>query len=361
MTKAVLRISLDESSARYLPGQPLHGRVELEVPAPVSCRISIVARWGVSTRAPSGGTGELEIYRGECTAGETLSQPFTIDLPRGPLTYDGELVNLVWWIEAHAQLSAGSDQTTKAVISLHSDGSVDPDWGLLYDKLSHQFHLAGEILEKEKPQEAPERIVIKPTPGMKAGCIACGLAPVAVGVILILWILFGSLSRGDTQSVVILIAALVLGGVVLSRLVWVVFLGNWLATRRLGDVRFDVTPRLVRSGAPISFRVSFNPRKALAIDGAVATLEAEERLEQKGERRTTIRRHTVSRTEQEFSPRRDLPAGLPVVLGGTIRLPENPPASFGAEHQELSWRLGVRVRIRGGADWESTRLILVYP
>lgn len=362
MNNSEIRIALDEPSARYLAGQRVRGAVEIHSRERSSCRITIRARWGISTRNSSGGTEEVEIHGGECEGGVATRVPFDVELPRGPLSYEGTLVNAVWWLEARAQMERGGERTITETITVYSDGSVEPEWGSLYDSLAFSAHPVGELLEEVKPGEAPQRMVIKPTRPMKLGCLACGLAPVILAVLLVVGLLVKSLAGGDLQSVVIILVALAFGGFALSRFLWTVFLGNWFARRRLGDVQLDGSPRLARGGDPITFQVSFTPQKSVVIDGAVAALEAEE-LHDRGResRRHRYRRHTVMRTEVEFSQERELAAGLPAVLGGTIRVPDTPPASFGAEDNELSWRLSVRVRIRGGADWESTRLLLIYP
>ncbi|HVS02416.1 MAG TPA: hypothetical protein VMT16_06575 [Thermoanaerobaculia bacterium] len=361
MARCELQIELEGGRTEYRAGESVRGSVRVRSDAAVDCGgLTVRGQWGVGPRSRQGGTEEVTLFTGEWPAGSVTSYPFVLELPRVPLSYDGQLVRVDWWVEARARVR-GFDPVAKQEISLVADPEAEPDWGGLYQQSSAMHHVAYDVLEEERPGAAPPPATLPRA--VQIGCLLLALAPFAVGALLIALSVFLALSGRTTPAeaaIILLVVVAVL--TMLGVAAWRLFLGNWLAQRRLGEVRLEVQPVSARGGSEVDVRLMLMPRSRVVLESVRATLEGEERVDPHGEKRRRERKtHTVHRQEVELAGRRELGAGHPLQVEGSVPVPDRPPPSLGFSWYQLNWWLTVRVRVKGGADWEKKRLLLVHP
>ena len=96
-----MKISLERAIAEYRPGEPIRGRIEWS-PEETSIQ-SLDVRLIWYTRGK--GTRDVEVIAQQSLPAATANgqQPFQFTAPRGPFSFSGKLISLVWAIEAIAK------------------------------------------------------------------------------------------------------------------------------------------------------------------------------------------------------------------------------------------------------------------
>jgi len=113
---------------RYQPGGTLPGVVRLEDSRKTSCRgVQIVARWRVTGRGTpdEGQSTEKWVHRGRIEPGASVEIPFEYPLPHAPWSYQGELIEIVWELEAKLDIPRAGDHTV-AVPFILAPGLDEP-------------------------------------------------------------------------------------------------------------------------------------------------------------------------------------------------------------------------------------------
>lgn len=120
-------ILLDEPLTVYAPGRTIRGAVLWDAERAGRCAgLSIVNEYRVH-RADNRDPGEFhadrhgrhELFSGEFEAGERRF-PFAIELPEGPLSFDGQLFAVEWLLEARTDVGLGRDLHASLVYRLES-------------------------------------------------------------------------------------------------------------------------------------------------------------------------------------------------------------------------------------------------
>lgn len=359
MSVCDLTIRLEEDRRELRAGESVHGTVEVRAREEMRCEGLILApRWSPAS-SDLLEEARIELPLGDLHAGEERSVPFELTLPTGPFSYPGEIVSVAWYLRVSARVPEAIDPWTEIGFTLHADPERAPDWAALARPGTMMRRLIDEQIAGPEatrpPASAPGGLLAR------LGCLAALAFPVLVvalvGAAFAAKALAGGLSPAGTVLAAGLAGALLVSlGAVLWRLVF----RNRLALRKLGRVDLEVRPILARVGRTISIGLTAVPRRPVRVAGVTAELVAREKhldlsAQKKTHTRTVASRRVTLPTEPSWG------AGLPIRVEGSVEIPEDAPLSFDASGSSLSWKLTVRVRLRGGADWQAARTIVVHP
>jgi hypothetical protein len=96
-----------EYAAYRVLGEPLSGKVRIAADEPATCRaVTVSLGWHTEGRGDRDEqtVWETRLHEGEIPAGE-MEFPFRAELPRGPMSYAGHYVNVLWEVAARIDLA----------------------------------------------------------------------------------------------------------------------------------------------------------------------------------------------------------------------------------------------------------------
>lgn len=114
MSKCAVKIVLDRPERTYAAGEKVTGRIEVSVSDDCQCQKLTLARlWRTRGRGEDafGKPEEQILFSGAWRAGQNVSYPFEFAAPIGPLSYNGQLLNVEWYLRAQAALAGALDAT----------------------------------------------------------------------------------------------------------------------------------------------------------------------------------------------------------------------------------------------------------
>ena len=364
MAKCDLTIHLDEERTSYRGGETVRGEIEVRTDEDVRCDgLTVELRWKTHGKGNSvhGDPVEVELFQGDWRAGAIQRYPFAIELPKGPFTYHGHYLNVVWEVRARADVPWAIDPKAEREIAV----SADPAGGAKrIDQLPDELleRIAGPT-EVGAPSTADSIRTLRSVGNVLGmGCMAVMALPLLAMLGVAIW-QGVSLARGDAESPVF--AVMWIG----FTLVFLFLMGrgawqkvaNAFAKKRLGEVTLQAEPRLLRPGDAVRLELVCQPSKRIELNRAVARLEAEEVVTRgSGTNRRTYRQKVVSE-EVEIAAGRSLSPGMPFQVQREIRIPADAPPSFGARDNALQWTVVAELDVARWPDWKEDRAILVHP
>jgi len=338
MSKCDLYIQLDEASCRYRAGDKIEGDVAVNVDEDCKCDgLTLEYFWrthGKGNRA-SGESRKLKLFEGNWSAGESQRYRFAIDVPVGPSTYRGQLLNVGWYLKARADIP----------------WAIDP-------KVERDFIV-------EPPAEAadydPGPLYKQPALAQREMRSMRGMLPVAGFIFSIAGIAFlvmASKSYEPDLFDFLLPGFFTLCGIVMT----VLGLRRTFAQRKLGRPNVRIDPRTVAPGQALRVEVRLQPKYAATINSVTAQLQAREVVVHgSGTRKTT---HSQIVYEMETP----LTVGKPRLRAGERRrmqadfgVPPDAPLSFTARDNAVRWELAVHIDVESWPDWHETFPIGVLP
>ncbi|MFC1661217.1 hypothetical protein ACFL3S_07155 [Gemmatimonadota bacterium] len=318
-------------------GETLRGAVTVQSAADAhvhSFRLDL--HWRTEGKGnPAKGVGaSVELAReGRWVSGATQSFSFVIQVPWGPLSHSGRILNVSWELEAKGDRSfpqADFRESMPVVLSAAPDMT--------------RFDL-GPSPQKERELEA-----------LKGGLAGLWLA---LGIILLLGgIVFGAAMGWEIQGVrrYALLAFMGLGFLLTLRGFW-----GRLGRGKLGEPTVRISSSELRRGEEVHFDVAIRPGKKTELRSLKAILECEERVVQghgqyQSHHRKTIYEETVVLAEpRAIGPQRGLRKT------GVLRIPADAPPTFGAPSNRVVWWLRFEADLAGWPDWKEPHLLTVRP
>jgi hypothetical protein len=330
-----------------------------------------------------------------------LERDFTLDLPRGPYSFETPHASLSWTVEASAAIQdqqAHSQQATDVrpvVLSApdtHPDSAKDahddPDM-----TLDGCWSAIAPITRMpDTPEEKAEALLdvrlgpaaVKKTSGM--GCM------ILFAGIMLLIVLGGASTLGEMRPAEMVMMYGMFSAMVLfigGFLSFVVYdnLRNLLAQRTLGPVDLQVWPMETFCGEKLSFSLDFTPRRDVDIRQIQAELRCQEvvnlRSTSKGRGSSSSSTSTSKKTNihhQVSFPLHPelttLQAGETFAAAEILEIPEDVrsslfwrcpwwlrmlPLPFMLLSIERKWVIWVHIEAGGAPDWESEFKFLVHP
>lgn len=363
MAKCDLTIHLEDEQEVYRPGDVVKGYVEVRADAEVQCNgLTVGCRWKTHGKgnADRGESISQDVFQGTWRAGAVQRYPFAIELPGGPYTYHGHYVNVAWEVHAQADIPWAFDPKAEREIVLEAHPEQPPEWlTAVGDSRMLPYDL--QQTAKGEPIEEASRSSKRFGNILGLGCLLVVGVPMIIGLFVAgsyaLRFAQGDLSadQGLPAVVFTLVLAAILGGLAVK------LFRNLLARKKVGQVDFDLEPRLLRRGDETRIRLSCQPREETELVTATARLRAREKAVRGSGTNKRSFRHVVYEEETEIALGRTLQAGLPFRAEGTIKIPADAPPSFLGGSNRLQWTVALRLDIARWPDWEETRSIVVHP
>ncbi|MEO1483162.1 MAG: hypothetical protein AAFU77_13730 [Myxococcota bacterium] len=281
-----------------------------------------------------GQAAQETLYTGRIIAGRPYEFPFQFQLPNGPVTYRGKLVNVDWDLNAQADISWKIDPKAEAELYLTEPGPDGP-----YEPGNPSDDV---LVDRERSLRTGSRwglVILVPFLLVGAGFLYAGITGFDLFMLL-----FGVLFLG-----VPLIGLSVV-------------LRNTVAEKRIGEVTVEM-PDQVSPGEVCPIRIAFTPNASGTINGVKVTLTGKERATAGSGTNRRTKSHVLGTVEVEDSAAahmRLLP-GKPVESRLDVQIPQDAALSFYASDNSVKWEIAVRVDIPGWPDWLEKRDVIVVP
>ena len=340
MSDLSISLNLDREDRTWRTGETISGTISIQAESDQKCKgITLILGWAVHG-AGSGYSKEVESIHIDCadiTAGDT-DIPFSFELPRDPVTYHGEHLNIDWRIQVYLHLpwSLGMNCTQDLLV--------------LPGPTARAHHALGH-----RPKLKARKI------GLFA---VIGLALAIPGAYRIYTTLTGYQSSPSEVHDDYLIGGIMLG----VGLIWLFSdLWNLLASSTLGKVEVSINPSTLKSGDALEITTSFTPRTSREINGINTHLFAFEKVVFKqptsGDNtpRTSISTSTVHTEDQLIKGPIKLRRGHRMTFKQSFVLPADAPASFEAGEYSLAWRVSIDIDIPMRPDWSEHYDLVVDP
>ena len=272
--------------------------------------------------------------------------PFSIVVPNGPVSYEGQLFRLSWAIRADADLSWKSDPSTTREITIAGGSGND----------------ASSDLEQARSRDMDNNIRVDSGARLPWGVV------VAIGVLLLGFgfagfaIIQWFVQPGYTEE---LILAIVLG--CLGAVLGVVPLTGLIAyyrqreqAKNIGTVSYELSADRVAPGDEVECKVAFTPtQRSIIVGPIVATVHAQETVSARRHDEHWSEAKTVHETVLTLTEIQRAERGVPFVAVGTFRIPEDAPRTIHADHHRLAWEVRIDGKIAEGGALLARRGLLV--
>jgi hypothetical protein len=337
LTFQIQGVPSSEGTLQVEAGQELRGTLTVETEEELTFLLFLVQlRWGTKGKgnSVSGMGSSVELARdGRWMPGTSKSFPFSLQVPWGPLSYQGEILTVEWELESRLERSFPAkdfqERTPVRVVAA--------------PRMPH-FDL-GPTPQKERELRAS-----------KKGFAGLWLA---FGVILMLGgIVFGAAVGWEVEGArgYALLAVLAVGFFMAIRGFW-----GRLGRGKLGEPTVKLSTRDLRLGEEIQFELVIRPRRKAELRSLNAILECEERVThghgqyQTHHRRTVFEEKVVLAEPRVIRPQRGLRKQ------GALTIPGDGPVTFGAPSNRVVWWLRFEADIVGWPDWKDPLLLTVRP
>jgi hypothetical protein len=324
MGKCELHILFDRTDRTYVSGEKVTGIIEVRADAEVACKaLTLTPEWRTRGKGntATGETAKITLFQGRWLPGERVKYKFSLDVPSGPVTYHGQVLNVDWHLKARAHIPWAVDaKAEEDFIVVCGHGAPDPG---AWWKQS-----AGRWVEENRPHQTLWHGIIT---------VAFFVMPMVFG-----W-----------QGLVILIGLLFCFGIAQRRI------HHMLVQRRLGVVEVMIEPRAVLGGGTAKLHVSFEPRVVADLRKVTVKFVGRERVIS-GDSDCTHTQMLYEETAVLDSGRRLVP-GRRVDLCHELRVPTGAPPTFKASDNHLEWIVTVHFDMLLWPDWKREYPITVVP
>ncbi len=332
MPDCELSIEFDQPSRIYKAGETVTGRVIVKADEDVNCNgLTVTCGWETHGKgdADKGPKMSEEVFSGSWQRGLTQAYPFSFELPPGPITYHGELVNVDWYIHARADVPWAFDP------------KCEEDF--LVELASQPDGLGGA--PDYNPGQSQKRPNAGPFTTLVIGLIFLGIA----GGCGYWWYTSDTcfaLFFGFFAGLFGLIATL--GGI-----------NGLILKRHVGDIVIAIEPVWTMPGKKTNCLVTLRPNKPTTLNAVHATLRGEERATySRGTDRVTAH-HKLYEEKLTLSEDIELRAGQLFELQGEIPIPADATYSFSGGNNAICWVVEVDIDIKGLPDFSETHEVTV--
>lgn len=291
--------------------------------------------------------------------GEHKEFPFSFKIPNGPVTYHGHLLNVDWYVTAHAINPPGTDFESEQDFLLLSG---DPTSAIvLGDK---------EIALKDVPVHSPT----EPSSSMGLLEVRAGhpksssprsrintlitYLTWSIGIIgFIVWNFGADFGLGRDEIrwgiagifVAIAIAATHYG------------VSTYAFRRRLEMGRVWVKPAIAYPGEQISCHVDFRAKREVYLHNIKASIQAREHVSRTVGTTAQTEQHTVSEKTLVKTFDEQLSQGRLISFDCTLPVEADAPATFDSTNNHLEWKIRLEVELERWLGWDKTFSITVLP
>jgi hypothetical protein len=342
-----LEILLENTKQIYSGGEKVKGQVKAIVDQELQCdALEIIlgalgfadSKDGVSKFTLTVADDRIKhtLYQGRWSAG-TYAFPFEVEVPSGPPTYKGEIIDVSWYLRAEARPSKG-EITQCEVILCVVPGKEPP--------------------EEDAENEAAE-VVYKESPKGSMGCLMFSLLLCAAGVAGAVK-LFQS-GKDDYAGFGVFVALLALALIFMN-------LYQMLISKRIAMAEARLGSAVASPGDHVPCSLTFQVKSPVEIDGASVTLTGREEAGNVGVRasKRSFQKVIYEKRRELELPVKEISANVPIQTRGQIAIPPDAASSFrlvGAlgEGIRVRWNVEFRIKMGRWPDWFHRQDISIRP
>jgi len=336
MPKCGLQIFLDRGDRTYKLGEPISGVVEIKANADFHCRkITLVCEWrarGSGNQTVHGEQGAFFAEEENLRSGEAREYPFRFAALRGPVSYQGKLLNVEWYLRAQVDIAMAVDAMKEEKFLL-GPGETSGEIILGTEKSTENF------------SETSSRLVER-----MARARVLGVPFFLIGLVMLYF------AGSHPLTITLSLAVAGLGA-------WQIFLllSNKLAQRKLGEIEVNLDVDKVRAADTIECKVSLPSQHAARLQKIVATLKGEERVMTGSGNYRRLQTHTIHQHVVEQLSRDAISDADKLRLTVPLQIPATAPSTFHAPDNAVAWFIRVQIDIRGWPDWVQEFPLTIVP
>lgn len=337
MSKCDLQVLLDDKKAHYRPGDEVRGHVQVHAEKDCKCD-DLNLSFGWQTHGRGNRTGHdihsESLFKGEWPAGSQHNYPFRLELPFGPNSYHGTLLNVDWIIQARADVPWALDPKAEQDIILDCSEGGDGD----YDP--------GPAFASTKSRRKAEG------------------SNFVTFIIMLIFMLGGGAFYFFNQDEEGLLVGIFFGALAPAIGLFIILKNaiNKSARKKLGNVSLRLEPQDPQAGETLQATLMIQPAKRLKLNAISWTLYAEETVVSgSGTRETTHRKKVFEQRIESLQSAEALSAQQSRSFIAKFALASDAPCSFGATDNKLEWSLKLHVDIPLSPDWRKTYPLAVLP
>jgi len=313
MADCDLSIELDDPDQVHSEQGTVSGTVHVHARSEVRCKgLTVSSTWKTHGRGnvTTGTAGELVVFEGQWSAGETAQYRFELPVNPWPPSYHGHLMNVDHYVEARADVPWAFDP--KASTSF----LVIPD--------RHDFQA--------------QTLATKPRNVKQAG-------PFATAVIVIVLLVIGGMFLLLSPFFLILMVPVgLIGGLIY---LFKKVLPRWV----LGHVDLQWQGDTFHRGETVHGRLMIRPKKEVQIQEIRVELQGMERCVSGSGTNRTTHTHTFLTVPRAVSPAARLRAHTEHLFDCSFEIPDDAPLSIDLSDNEVLWKRTVRVDLPRWPDW----------
>lgn len=342
MSKCDLQIEFDQATESFRAGDTVSGKVAVLVNKNCTCRdLEIRLVWKTHGR----GNRKVEtiaadsVFSGEWQSGQRHTHDFSFTFPDGPPSYHGDYLNVVWAVEAQADIPWAFDPKAEKELQLEAGP-------------------AGYVHDISPPE--------LPAIAQAMGCIIAIIvfsAFLLFPLVPIGFIVTEAIKTEDPNLYYFLIPVLAFEGVMAIVMLFVAMrikaLKRPFARRVVGEVQFELDTQTYYPGDTVPLRIAFTPRRLSGIRDVHGALRC---VEQVVSGSGTDRRTHTKQVYQEqliLTAPPDFRVGYPVEYTGELSIPKTAAPSFYTSDNALLWTIDVHIDIARWLDWEDSRTLII--
>lgn len=337
MSKCDLQILFDRPDRRYKFGEAMAGVVKISAYEDFHCRrLTLIREWktgGRGNHASGGEEGMIFADDTEFHAGETHEYPFRFAGLLGPVSYQGNYLQIDWQLRAQVD------------IPLAVDVKREEKFLLVPGATTEEILLGAETSSPDIP--------------VTAGELAERMTMAKMLAIPFFFIGLAMMYLSGWHPV-----ALALGLAVTAFGAWQMFLmvRNKLAQRKVGAVEVQVQPDTLHPGQQLECKILLPAWHAKLLQKVTVTLKGEERVVSGLGNHKTTHTHTIHEYAFELTNSNAVPVeNHRMQFRQPLSIPATAPSTFRAPDNALHWAVRVRLYIPGWPDWVQEFPITVLP
>lgn len=356
----VLQVIFDRQDHRYRFGELVSGKV---VVMPESERtfsnIWITYRWRTHGRGnrDEGREEKLNLGADNITikARESKEFPFRFTAPNGPVTYHGHLINVDWYLTAHARSGYSFHRKCEQDFLLQSS---DPTGAVILGDEEIPYN---DLPARSSRMQTPSSNLLEVKSGSpktlkKWFDMESPSIPIIVGgIFFLVWVFKVWLNWNPELPLEILLFTLF----IITLAAWLFYRNAYKHKLKMGEVW--LRPCVVFRGGEVSCHIEFVAKREFHLRSITASISSQERISRTQGTSTVTETHVLGEKVYTRSYNENLSEGRWISFDCTLPIGPDAPASFSSNNNHLEWSVKIKAELKGWPAWWKSFTMTVLP
>ena len=343
MASCNISIRFDRNPPVYSPGDTISGTIDVVANASCHCD-ALVPHLCWKTGGKGDTDSEKYVHESlgtfDWNPGESYQYPFSFVAPAGPVSYQGSIVHVNWFVEARADVPWAIDPRASEPLML----------------LPLAAERKSSAAYREQPHLSAKHHKLGNGPRSQSKWENRVLTLILGSIFLVLAIAQQTIHG---SSVRFLIPMVFVAGVML-KFAWN-DLRNLVARRMVGALSVTIDPPTATRGETLRIQAAFTPNSNGRLRYAKATLYGEE-IAWRGSGKSRTRYHQdLDKIDAELCGSLAFFQNQPLELSCDLQVPEHAAPSFRSVNNRVQWSVLLHLDIKGWPDMKETIPIDLHP